>query len=56
MRQAGRADDAHHPLDLETEEGIVEPLQVVDGAIVIPDRPGNGLAWDMDAVESYRIV
>jgi len=35
---------------------LVEPLQVVDGAIVIPDRPGNGLAWDKDAVERYRIV
>lgn len=34
---------------------IQEPLQIVDGAAVIPDRPGHGIVWDKAAVERYRI-
>src|SRR6266568_5146334 len=33
-----------------------EPLRIVDGHAVVPDRPGNGLAWDKKAVEKYRIA
>jgi mandelate racemase len=32
-----------------------EPLRIVDGAAVIPDRPGSGLEWNDDAVARYRI-
>lgn len=33
-----------------------EPLRIVDGAVAVPDRPGNGLEWDEDAVARYRIA
>jgi mandelate racemase len=32
-----------------------EPIRIVDGAAVIPDRPGSGLEWNDDAVARYRI-
>jgi mandelate racemase len=32
-----------------------DPLRIVDGEAVIPDRPGNGLVWDEQAVERYRV-
>ena len=34
---------------------LEEPLAVVDGNAIIPDRPGNGLDWDADAVRRYRV-
>jgi mandelate racemase len=34
---------------------LQEPLQIVDGEAVIPERAGNGLAWDAAAVERYRV-
>ncbi len=34
---------------------LAEPLRIVDGAAIISDRPGNGLAWDDDAVKRYKI-
>ncbi len=34
---------------------LAEPLRVVDGAVVAPDRPGNGLAWNAEAVARYRM-
>ena len=27
-----------------------EPLEIVDGCAVVPDRPGSGLSWDKKAV------
>ena len=35
---------------------LAEPLKIVDGFALAPQRPGNGLAWDMRAVEKYRIA
>ena len=35
---------------------LQEPLEIADGCAVVPQRPGNGLAWDRKAVEKYRIV
>lgn len=35
---------------------LQEPLVVKDGMVVIPDRPGNGLAWDNEAVAKYRLA
>ena len=34
---------------------IEEPLQIVDGAAIIPDRPGHGIVWNKAAVERYRV-
>jgi mandelate racemase len=34
---------------------VVEPLRIVDGHAVIPDRPGHGMIWDKKAVEKYRV-
>jgi mandelate racemase len=37
-------------------EAIVEqPLKIEGGYAVVPDRPGNGLSWNRDAVERYRM-
>jgi mandelate racemase len=33
-----------------------EPLAIADGFAVVPQRPGNGLSWDMKAVEKYRLM
>lgn len=32
-----------------------EPLDIVDGHATPPNRPGNGIEWDDDAVARYRI-
>ncbi len=34
---------------------VQEPLALVDGHAVVPRRPGNGMIWDEDAVERYRM-
>jgi len=34
---------------------LAEPMKVIDGFAHIPDRPGNGLAWNPDAVERFRM-
>ena len=33
---------------------LEEPLRIEDGFAVIPDRPGNGMTWNMKAVERFR--
>ena len=35
---------------------VEEPLRLVDGNAVTSGRPGNGLAWDADAVKRYRML
>jgi mandelate racemase len=35
---------------------LQEPLALVDGQAVVPDRPGAGLAWNEQAVSRYRIA
>ena len=38
-----------------TAEPILEqPSEFHDGRLVVPDRPGAGLAWNEDAVLAYR--
>ena len=32
-----------------------EPIRIVDGAAIIPDRAGSGVEWDAAAVARYRI-
>ena len=34
---------------------VEEPLKIIDGCAVAPERPGNGLTWNRKAVEKYRI-
>jgi mandelate racemase len=35
---------------------LAEPLAIVEGAAVIPARPGTGVVWDEKAVERYRMA
>jgi len=35
---------------------LAEPLRIVGGEAVIPERPGTGVAWDEKAVERYRMA
>ena len=32
---------------------IAEPFEVIDGHAIVPDRPGNGIEWNEDAVAKY---
>ena len=34
---------------------LEEPLRIVDGAAIVPSRPGNGLTWNEDAIRRYRM-
>jgi mandelate racemase len=34
---------------------LEQPLEIRDGAAVIPDRPGNGLAWNEEAVSRFLV-
>jgi mandelate racemase len=34
---------------------LEEPLRIEKGAAVLPARPGAGIAWNLDAVQRYRI-
>jgi mandelate racemase len=34
---------------------VEEPLAIVDGHAVTPQRPGHGMVWDRQAVEHYRM-
>lgn len=35
---------------------VQEPLKIVDGMAIVPDRPGTGLEWDDAAVKRYRMT
>jgi mandelate racemase len=32
---------------------LAEPFEIRDGQIIVPDRPGQGIEWDEDAVEMF---
>jgi mandelate racemase len=34
---------------------VQEPLRIVDGHAIIPERPGNGLVWDQAKVARFRM-
>ena len=33
-----------------------ETPEIVDGQIVVPDKPGLGLAFDKDAIKRYQVA
>ena len=35
---------------------LAEPLAIVDGRLTAPAKPGTGLAWNHEAVASYRLA
>lgn len=35
---------------------LQEPLKILDGMATISGKPGNGLRWDISAVEKYRLT
>ena len=35
---------------------VQQPLRIVDGMAIVPDRPGTGLEWDAAAIERYRMT
>ena len=37
------------------EKIVEEPLKIIDGQAITPDRHGNGLQWNARAVERYRM-
>jgi mandelate racemase len=34
---------------------LEEPIEIRDGHAVIPERAGNGLAWNREAVGRFRL-
>lgn len=47
---------AHYLEYVDWADKIVqEPLKIVDGHAVIPDRRGTGIVWDKAAVDRYRV-
>lgn len=34
---------------------LAEPFEVIDGNVIVPNRPGCGMAWDEEAVAQYSI-
>ena len=34
---------------------LAEPLRIEDGHALIPERAGNGIVWDEDAVAHYAV-
>ena len=35
---------------------LQEPLSIIDGMAIVPDRPGSGIEWDSRAVDRYRLT
>jgi mandelate racemase len=35
---------------------VQEPLKIVDGMAIVPDRPGSGFKWDVAAIKRYRMT
>jgi mandelate racemase len=34
---------------------LEQPVEIKDGHVLIPDRPGIGMDWDEDAVRKYLV-
>jgi mandelate racemase len=35
---------------------LQEPLKLADGHAIVPDRPGNGIVWNENAVKRFRLT
>ena len=35
---------------------VQEPLKIIDGMAIVPDRPGAGLEWDEASIKRYRMT
>jgi mandelate racemase len=35
---------------------LQEPLKLGDGQAIVPDRPGNGMVWNENAVKRFRLT
>jgi mandelate racemase len=47
---------AHYLEYVDWADSLVqEPLRIVDGHAIIPQRPGNGLVWDQAKVARLRM-
>jgi mandelate racemase len=47
---------AHYLEYVDWADAVVEePLVIENGHAIIPDRPGNGMVWNRDAVARYRV-
>jgi mandelate racemase len=47
---------AHYLEYVDWADGFVqEPLRIIDGRAIIPERPGNGLVWDQAKVVRFRM-
>lgn len=40
---------------IRSNDLIVEPIRFVDGHALVPQGPGLGVDWDMDAIEKYGV-
>jgi mandelate racemase len=52
-----RVSDTAHWLEWQDWANPIlqEPFQVQNGQIIVPDRPGQGIEWDEEAVDRYAI-
>ena len=37
------------------EEYLLHPMEIDDGCVTAPDRPGHGVAFNWDALEAVRV-
>jgi len=35
---------------------LQQPLKIVDGQAIVPDRPGNGMVWNESAMKRFRLT
>ena len=48
---------AHYLEYMDWADVLVEqPLAIKDGHAIVPDRPGNGMVWNKDAVARFRLT
>lgn len=52
-----RVTDSAHWLEWQdwADPILREPFEIRDGALMVPDRPGQGIEWDEDALKRYAV-
>ena len=52
-----RASESAHWLEWQdwADPVIAQPFEVKDGMIIVPDRPGCGIEWNVEGVRKYRV-